>query len=230
MSEQISNNPDTPFPLGRAGREDDIRNWNFRALVGPPKPTAKANKIWHSPDIYQQGNSPQCTTEASVGMLRSAPFRVDFRKDWPKFDTFEERRAHYLLSQRFDPPEWGQHDGALVSSPLKQMMADGIITGFKWLFGEDELCEWVRWYGPAKVGIGWTSGMFFPDDKGYIHPTGQEDGGHDIRVSYYSPKRSAYRLPNSWGREWGDKGRCWMTAEDMDERLRNGGEAVTIAA
>jgi hypothetical protein len=229
MPTLIETNPEAPFPLGRAAAEDDIRNWQHRALVSPPPMIKKGYRIWFSPDIYDQKTSPQCTTEASVGLLRTSPFRAQFRLDWPKFDTYAERRAFYLLCQKYDPPEWGAHDGSLVSSPLKEMKRLGMISGYRWLFGEEELREWVTWFGPAKVGIGWTHGMFFPDSNGYIHPTGSDQGGHDIRVYYFSQQRQAYRLANSWGREWGENGRAWITAEAMDDRLRNWGEAVTIA-
>lgn len=230
MPELIPTDPDTPYPLGRAAREDDIRNWQHRALVNPPPMIKKGHRIWFSPDVYNQGSSPQCTTDASVGMLRTSPFRRSFREHWPKFDSYSERRSFYLYCQRHDPSEWGVHDGSLVSSPLKEMKLRGMISGYRWLFGEEELREWVTWYGPAKVGIGWTSAMFYPDSKGYIHPTGADAGGHDIRVYNFSAKRQAYRLANSWGFTWGQNGRAWITAEEMDERLNNWGEAVTISA
>lgn len=35
-------------------------------------------------------------------------------------------------------------------------------------------------------------------------------GGHALCVCGYDAKRSLYRVINSWGTDWGDKGYCWM--------------------
>jgi hypothetical protein len=224
--------PDNPFQLGRAARETDERNWDFRALIGPPvEPLAEPRKVpWWRPSnsIFDQDGVGQCTCEASIGMAITRPFRQQFT-EIASYDTFEERNRMYHDCFRFDPAQWGPHEGRLVSSPLKLMLERGEITGYRWLRGEEELREWLMFYAPAKVGITWKTGMFFPDSQGRIFYTGDDAGGHDIEVNYYSRYRDAYRLPNSWGPGWGINGVCWLPRQHMDNALSEGGEAVTFA-
>lgn len=104
----------------------------------------------------------------------------------------------------------------------------GHIAAWRWLFGEPELQEWVRWYGPAAVGIEWHHDMFNPDPAGFIHPTGGLAGGHAISVVGYDTRTASYELVNSWGTIWGKWGRCRLTQVDMTALLAADGEAVTV--
>lgn len=161
-------------------------------------------------------------------MAITRPFRQQFT-EMANYDTFAERNQMYHDCLRFDPPEWGPHEGRLVSSPLKLMLERGEITGYRWLSGEEELREWLMFYGAAKVGITWKTDMFEPDSKNRIHFTGSDAGGHDIEVNYFSRVRDDYRLVNSWGPGWGKNGACWFPRKDMDAALKDWGEAVTFA-
>lgn len=229
LTELIPVDPDNPYPLGRAGVHHDPRNADHRALVQPPARATKPNRAWYTTDIYDQGRTYRCTAEAAIGCLRTHPNRSQFHLDWPSYDQPDERHALYLEAQSQDPWPGNNYNGSSTDAPFKVLRDRGHITGWKWLFGETEVREFVTWYGPAVVGTIWYSDMFTPDTTGYIHPTGSQSGGHAYRLIQHSAKRDAYRIANSWGRTWGQNGRAWIKSADLATLLAQDGEAVTIA-
>lgn len=218
-----------PHPLGRLLHHDP-RNKDFRALVKPPprSPTAK-NLGWFSNIVFDQGDTPRCTTEAAVGLLHTNPYRPQHVPDQKLLDEPAERQAFYLASQDFDPYPGHDYDGTSTDAPFKLLRNRGLISAWRWLFGEDEVREYLRWYGPVVVGTVWLMDMFNPTKKGFLNVTGEEAGGHAYRIIQYSPTRNAYRMINSWGQSWGQDGRAWIAAVDLAALLSNNGEAVTIS-
>lgn len=109
------------------------------------------------------------------------------------------------------------------------LRAAGVIPAWHWLFGEDEVREWVSWYSPVVVGTVWRMGMFYPDPKtGLLTVAGEVAGGHAYRIVQYSDTRDAYRIVNSWGRSWGQGGRAWIKSADLAALLNEDGDAVTL--
>lgn len=76
----------------------------------------------------------------------------------------------------------------------------------------------------AALANGWpiifSTGIknYHPDKKYFIfHPGGNSAGYHSMAVwgwDYVNGKEY-FRVSNSWGTNWGDKGWCWMSAEDI---------------
>lgn len=219
-------NPDNPHGLGRHVHHD-LRNANFRALVQPPARSPIPYRTWSRTVMFDQGNSPSCTMHAAVGLARTTPYAATFT-DRPKLDTEDELRAAYEESKDYDPWIGRDYDGTSSDAPYRWMRDKGYIKEWRWLFGEPEVREWVTWYGPCTVGTIWTDAMFHPDEHHYIVMGGGIAGGHEYELCYYSPKRDAYRLVNSWGYSWGDSGRAWLRSSDLARLLEQDGDAVTI--
>lgn len=216
------------YPLGRLLHHDP-QNKQHRALVMPPPRSALPNVSWYTRDVYDQGQTSSCTAQAAVGLLRTNPFRRNLT-EWSTLDTQDERQSLYREAQKNDPWDGENYEGTSTDAPFKVLRERGAITGWRWLFGEEEMREFVTWYGPVSVGTTWTSGMFEPNPlTGYITPTGMSAGGHAYRIINYNAKREAYRLVNSWGRGWGQYGRAWIKRQDMAALLEDQGEVVTIA-
>lgn len=220
------------YPLGRRGPNHDPANRLFRALVEPPPRRARPYKSWVRlrRDVYDQGTESSCTAQAAVGVIRTSN---NNRKGFDQFASYDdpgERFALYRAAQTVDPWPGDDYDGTSTDAPFRVLRDRGAISSWRWLFGEDELCEWVRWYGPAAIGIEWYNAMFDPDDRGFITPTGGFAGGHAISVVGYDYDDESYELVNSWGLGWGRSGRCRLTKANMVSLLAADGEAVTIGA
>ena len=76
----------------------------------------------------------------------------------------------------------------------------------------------------AALANGWpvifSTGIknYYPDAKTFIfHPGGNSAGYHSMCVWGwdYVDGKEYFRVSNSWGTGWGDKGWCWMSAEDI---------------
>ena len=229
--------PDNPYPLGRHLAHDP-RNRDHRAYTATPQRPPKWS-LWWTADVYDQGRESSCTTEAAIGLCRTSPVRFDFTPaSWATLDTEAERVAFYRWCQKYDPASWGQHDGSASDSPYKGLRELGHITGWKWLFGIDQVRQWVMWDGPCTVGTVWLQSMFEPR---WFTPTGLTEGcvvvvdrtspvagGHEFRIVGYSPNRRAFRIVNSWGQGWGDRGRAWILDTDLAWLLDQDGDAVTV--
>jgi len=223
----------TPYPLGLRGTEHRPGNRNFMALVNPPPRLPEPRTTpWHrtTASVFnQQGSS--CTAQSAIGVLTTLPFRYQFQPDRATYDTEAERHRLYLDAQAVDPWPGGEpgYEGSSTDAPFIVLRDRGVITGWRWLFGEAQLWEWVSFYGPAGVGTVWTDGMFDTDSQGYIHPTGFEAGGHAYEIAFASHTRTAYRIINSWSAQWGQLGRAWITRTEMAWLLAQDGEAVAVA-
>jgi C1A family cysteine protease len=74
-----------------------------------------------------------------------------------------------------------------------------LAAGFPFVFGS-YLVESFESEQVAKTGI-------VPDPQ----PGDQEIGGHCMYVIGYDDEKQAFHVVNSWGKEWGDNGTCWMS-------------------
>jgi hypothetical protein len=143
------------------------------------------------------------------------------------------RQRLYWRAQQIDPWEGGSYPGATpyyegtsVLAGLKAAQELGHFAEYRWAFGLNDLILAVGYSGPAVLGINWYEGMFDPDDRGFIHPTGQVMGGHAILCTSVSLYFKRFRLHNSWGIEWGRNGTCYVSFDDMAKLLAEGGEAA----
>jgi hypothetical protein len=131
----------------------------------------------------------------------------------------------YREAQKID--EWAGEDyeGTSVLAGAKVLHREGYLSEYRWAFGEDDLALVVGYKGPAVLGIPWYESMFFPDYDGFVKVEGEMAGGHAILCAAISLKRDAYRLDNTWGKQWGQNGSCWIRRADLDRLLHEWGEA-----
>jgi hypothetical protein len=131
----------------------------------------------------------------------------------------------YQDAKRNDEWEGEDYDGTSVLAGAKVLKERGLIEEYRWAFGVDEVLSTLANVGPVVLGLNWYEGMFYPDESGYIRPTGDWAGGHCIVARGLSMKRERVMLKNSWGWGWGRWGGCFLTFDDLDKLLHDQGEA-----
>ncbi len=194
----------------------DYRDAKFltREVVAPTRPP---RKTWRLDARLDQGDFPHCVGYAWKHRILSAPVRskhgdpVDFYNGAQGEDEFD------------GPPP--PYDGTSVRGGAKYVQRKGHVRIYRWAFSTDDVLNTVGNEGPVVAGTDWTTSMFRPDAEGIIRANGMIAGGHAYLILGYDDRRSLALIHNSWGDTWGIRGRCWIPYEDLEELLRNAGEA-----
>jgi len=129
-----------------------------------------------------------------------------------------------------DNDEWpgSDYSGSSVNGVLKYMKLLGLITGWKWAFTHLDAQLGVGHFGPGIAGTNWYSGMIETDSEGYIHVTGQNEGGHCYLFLGVDVQKQAFIIHNSWGSDWGRNGRAFLSFDDYEKLRVNQGEMAFI--
>lgn len=194
---------------------------------------------WRVGAYNDQGREGACVGFAWSHELNARPVVV------PTDNAYATRI--YKRAQQIDEWPGEAYSGTSVlagAKAVRELVAqDGkaLMPEFRWAFGVDDLLVAVGRKGPAVIGINWYQGMFRPDDKGFIHPTGRVMGGHAIvvhgvrlvKINKAEPfslenidrDKSFFKLHNSWGQGWGRNGECYLTVNAMNKLLSERGDA-----
>ena len=138
----------------------------------------------------------------------------------------------YYEIQKRDPWPGGEYPGASpryagtsVLAGVKTYRDKGFFSEFRWGFSMRDVQLGVGRNGPCVIGVNWHTGMFDTDSNGFIHVTGQIEGGHCTLLRGVNVKEKYFLGTNSWGAEWGQNGDFKISFNDM-EKLLSGGEFV----
>lgn len=209
-----------PGGLGRVVVKDRRdRKFAARAAVPPERWDAPTlpRFMWRVPGILDQGETSECTGFSAVTALSAQPYP----------HVHYSPQTLYREAKKRDAWEGEDYDGSSVRGAAKAAQALGEIARYRWMSTVDELRRGLRWLGVVVVGTDWTADMYRPDRDGLVRATGGVDGGHAYAVLGYDDAKygGAFRIPNSWGTRWGQRGYCWVSYDDMAELLRRDGEA-----
>jgi hypothetical protein len=215
--------------LGRL-RVEDPRDARFplRSLAdaraaAAPKPR-RDWKMFHRP--LDQGAESTCVGHGWRHWMVCAPIIQVRAKDPPYAVQI------YDLATRAD--EWtgneGDRDfGTSVRAGAQVLRSMGYIESFHWAFTVDEVIRWLQFGGPLVLGTDWFRSMFETDDEGILRVDERSGlaGGHAYVLNGYDVKRGLFDGINSWGPDWGNKGRFDIPAEGLRLLLERAGEACT---
>ncbi len=189
--------------------------------------TIPPSRSWYMPITLDQGQQGACVGFGWSYELAGYPVRI-----YGVDNAFA--REIYTTARR-DYDEWPGEDysGTSVLAGAKAVTARGYLLDYLWGFSLDDLVRALAYKGPVVVGVNWYTGMFEPESDGRIRPTGQIEGGHCIVARqvrtpsfWVTAQRRRIGLRNSWGPNWGPLGPdCYMTWDDMERLLNEGGEA-----
>lgn len=225
---KIKNNTTTyDIRLDRV-HEFDERSRNYS--IADIRTTKKLRSYtWRCDDHFDQKAEGACVGFSLGHELAARPAEVK--------DLSDEylRKQVYWEAQKSDPWDGGAYPGAKpfyegtsILAGVKQVKRLGYIEEYRWAFNLNDVLYGIGHNGPAVLGINWTEDMYYPDQNHFIKPTGQFVGGHAILARAVNIKEKYITLRNSWGKEWGNNGDCYMTFDDLNVLLKHDGEACFL--
>lgn len=195
--------------------DEKSREYPIRQLVRPQKPRSNT---WACDLYLDQGQEGACVGFSWSHELAADPVACENITNETALEVYHE-------AQKLDDFSGEDYSGTSVLAGAKAVQAQGKMTEYRWAFGLDDLVLALGNHGPAVLGINWYEGMYEPDEKGFIHVTGNKVGGHAILAQGVNVEERYVQLHNSWGPDWGKNGVCYISFDDLDRLLKEDGEA-----
>lgn len=199
--------------------QHDPRSRAFPVAAGP----IGTRTHYHHGEILDQGNVGACTGFAITQALNTGPLKVKAR---PVLDHEVALDLYRAATRRDDVPgEWEPTDtGSSGLAACKAAMNAGLISGYRHAFNlTDALAALTT--QPVIIGVDWYTGMLNPT-KGWLKPTGVIEGGHEVALIGINTTHRRVTVLNSWGPQWGNHGRAWLSFDDLGQLLADQGDCT----
>ncbi len=207
--------------LGRLIQFDErSRQYPVRSLIEAAPKRPVRSYTWRCSQNLDQGQEGACVGFSWAHELVARPHENLTL-------TNEKSREIYHLAKTLDPWEGESYEGTSVLAGVKAAMQlfPSSFGSYRWCFNLQDLLQTVSYVGPVVIGVNWYSGMVTPDKNGIIRPTGLILGGHATLIQGISLPRKLARIHNSWGKDWGIDGDCFISFDDLEKLLYEQGEA-----
>jgi hypothetical protein len=214
----------------------DERSRDYSVIAMLPRAVRRAEpvtRMWRlgpNEPVLDQGSEGACVGFGVTNELRFNPVPCRGLDD-----VFARQRIYWVAQRDYDawpggayPGAQPSYEGTSVLAGLKAAQAACYVTEYRWAFGEPDLAMAVSYIGPCVLGLKWWTGMFNPDARGYLRPTGEVEGGHCVLAIGINMRSDYYTIYNSWGPDWGRKGKAKISRTDMAALLADDGEAAII--
>jgi hypothetical protein len=231
--------------------EMDERSRAHRIGAVTPAVVARKSKVWRLERrlMGDQGQEGACTEFGLTHVLATMPvaqalavlqlIRREHRIYWPA----QGQRRPWL------PPDWAgdpwpggsypgaspRYEGTSELSAIKAAQALGLFESYSWALNFDEALDGVLHVGAANLALNWTHGMMEATPEGLIRDSGPVVGGHDLAwIGVEFGKRIDGRkldvavLAQSWGLDYGDRGRVYIALDDLERRLDDDGTCAFL--
>jgi hypothetical protein len=206
--------------------DERSRNYSISEIKNKKK---LRSYTWLCEDYFDQGKEGECVGYALGHELAARPAEVKGLTDKFLIEKI------YWEAQKIDPWEGGsypeanpKYEGTSILAGVKIVKNLNYIKEYRWAFNIDDVVYGIGHNGPAVFGLNWYDGMFKPDSEGFIKPTGELLGGHAILGRAIDIKKGFITLRNSWGRNWGIDGDCYLRIEDLEKLLKEYGECCFL--
>lgn len=212
-------------PLGRRVSKDE----NDKKFLLPKKAkrgvAVPRRRMWYLREGYDQANTSECVGHAVRHYLDAGPVRNLGGPD---------QHQLYHMAQDYDEWPGNDYEGTSVRGAFRALNKLGFVKEYRWAFDLETVVNYVLTSGPMVLGTNWYYDMFTPDRHGYLDLMNGIAGGHGYlllgvdrdRVKPGTKFKGAGRVFNSWGENWADKGRAWLTFEDLERLIHEDGEAA----
>ena len=220
---------DTPYPLGRhIEHDDESRGYAFKAARAV---TPTSVRHLRHVSLWNQGDIGSCTGNASLGCIGTGGFYDTVRAlpiDWTEAGAV----SVYTDATVIDgiPGTYPAQDtGSTGIAVAKVLKSRGYISGYQHTFSFNDLLAALQ-DRPVIVGVGWYNNFFYPDSNGVI-TIGNADyvaGGHEFILDEIDVERQLIGATNSWGEEWGLRGRFYIPFAVMQRLLKEQGDCTVF--
>jgi C1A family cysteine protease len=229
------------FGLGDIPDPPDPRDFLWRAVVRPePMKLPRAFRVRTCGPVLDQGVLPRCVAFATATIKMVDEYRE--RKVWYSFD---EAWLYDLCKQHDGKPT---REGTNLRTALKLVQKQGYVArgtyqrakhlpGRKRTFtlknyvrveSTRQIKEAVKTVGPVAFGIKVDDGIYRPVAGRVPEPSGKPFGGHAMVISGWDDDLGAFRIKNSWGYDWGDRGFAWLPYTHFDAYKWNAWKTVDV--
>lgn len=197
--------------FGRVAKPDKR---DERFLLSPPKRPKYRRRHWSLGSNLDQGETTACVGYAWAGFLAASPINQS-----PIAPS-----GIYAIAKRYDEWDGEDYDGTSVRGGADVLRLTGHVSEYRWCWDVDTAAKWVLSRGPLVIGVDWYEGMDETDSQGFIHVDGESEGGHAALLYGVNLDHGHASIRNSWGRQWGDRGNCRISLDDLSILLDDGGE------
>lgn len=179
------------------------------------------NRVWYCGKTLDQGSEGSCVGHGIAHDLISEPTPMLW---------VDHKFAIKLYNGAKDNDEWpgSDYNGTSVLGGLKYGKSIGLFTGWNWSFTHLDTQIGIGHAGPGIAGTNWYTGMIKPDSKGFLHVTGENEGGHCYLYIGVNIEDEYFIIRNSWGRDWGDLGDAKISFDNYEKLRTNNGEMAFL--
>lgn len=208
----------------------DARDKNFPMSALVRAAVVPKTKTWATfVKPLDQGPYPHCVAYAWTQFLLAAPMPHSVNALTTGAGGVSGfTGALYHDAQQVDEWPGDGYDGTSVRAGAKVLVKrQNLATGYVWAHSAAQARDFVCSVGPVVFGTWWYERMFAPTEDGTLLAEGDAVGGHAYLIIGYSVARDAFRVLNSWGSTWGQKGRAWLRFADAERLIAEDGEACS---